>query len=342
MTAATARTWYEPMKAGDLPGPIGCLTAAAAPYLNDRHAAEPKLDGNRVQWMIGAERSVVRTARGADISANLPHLQAVAIPGLAGMILDGELVAAGTGTDQMLTTTSQITGSSPRHAREIQMIAGPARLYLFDVLAADPGLLDGDLAGRAEPVTALTYRQRRQRLEVLHGILTRMLPASAGWLHLVPQWDATPASIARALAAGYEGLILKAWDSPYLGGEANRGKGWIKVKAACPASGVVTGWKPGKGSNAGLVGSLEVSLIDDAGALVPVGHVGNMTLRFRRQITVGGALDPAWLDGRHVIEFIGQGITGGTKIRHCRMVRVRPDQALADCRLTQLDAFPRV
>jgi ATP-dependent DNA ligase len=323
--------YVDPMKAADLKPETDWGTdkpfARLGRFFGEQYAMEPKLDGCRVQVILGETSNVIASGRTADRdrTRNFPHFAQATIPGLGGTVIDGELIANGDRADGMLTTTTALINSNPDHAATLQKFAGPARFYAFDVVAV-----------MGEDVTGRSYDERRQLLaQVVAGWQQRFpnLP-----VHLVPTLPSSAATIARAIADGAEGVIIKKRDGSYHAGERNAG--WFKVKTMTTADAFVVGWKPGQGSNANLVGSLELAVYKD-GEAVSIGHAGNMTVKFRRDLTApDGTLREEWY-GR-VIEFAGQGVGPNGKIRHCLLQRVRLDKDPAGCQADQLNPFPRV
>lgn len=333
MTARRAGV-IEVAKARDLNAEIDWKAdrplAGITRFLTADHAMEPKWDGVRCLIIFGDKANRVLAGRsGHDLAGNFPHLRDAVIPGMAGMILDGELIANGEGTDAMLTTTTALVNSNPRHAVEVQRFDGPARFYLFDILH-----------DHADDLTARPYADRRELLETVAEFWATMYPALP--VHVTPQWPATADTIRWAMRQGHEGVMIKRLDGPYRAGESHRDhSGWWKIKTVSTADAFVTGWRPGKNGNRDLVGSLEVAVLD-AGRVRVIGHVGNMTVKFRREITApDGSLRPEWYD--RVVEFAGQGIGPNGKVRHPRMLRVRDDKTRDDCTAAgQLAGFPRV
>lgn len=337
----TARV--EVAKARDLNADIkwnaadGSDFAGIARFLTDDYAMEPKWDGVRCLILFGDDHNRVLAGRsGHDLANNFPHLRDAVIPGMAGMILDGELIANGVGTDAFLADTTTLVNSNPRHAIEIQRYDGPARFYAFDILADHEDDLTGRPYGRGDG-------NRRDMLETVVEFWTTMYPTLP--VQITPQWASTAETIRWAMRQGREGVVIKRLDGPYVAGEKNRDRsGWYKVKTVSTADAFVTGWRPGKNGNRDLVGSLEVAVLD-AGRVRVIGHVGNMTLKFRRDITApDGTLRPEFM-GR-VLSFAAQGIGPNGKARHPRLIpnarHWRDDKSREDCTAAQLEVFPRV
>jgi len=181
----------------------------------EAYAAEWKWDGVRVQAV--REGGVVRlyTRTGDDVSHTFPDL-------VAGLdleaALDGELLI-GTRHDTGATLGSFADLQQRLNRKTVSaklMERYPAILRAYDCL------IDG-----SEDVRALTFRERRKRLEAL---VARSL---SGRIDLSPLLTfATTEDLARLRAAPpepvIEGVMLKRWDSTY---QPGRPKGpWFKWK----------------------------------------------------------------------------------------------------------------
>jgi bifunctional non-homologous end joining protein LigD len=130
--------------------------------------------------------------------------------------------------------------------------------------------------------------------------------------------------------------MLKGVASRYIPG--SRSSGWFKVKINSTTDVVITGYEPGKDSNAGLVGSFEVSIMTSQGFRM-VGHCGNFTDEFRAKISKpdGSLKDEYYMK---VIEVSAQGVGARGHLRHCLFRRFRPDKAAHDCGPDQLAHLP--
>jgi DNA ligase 1 len=72
-----------------------------------------------------------------------------------------------------------------------------------------------------------------------------------------------------ALAAGHEGLMAKALNSPYMPG--NRGKLWFKIKPAETVDCVIVAADRGSGRRRGWLSNYHLAVADGAGGFAPVG-----------------------------------------------------------------------
>ncbi|HEV8551278.1 MAG TPA: DNA ligase D, partial [Polyangiaceae bacterium] len=191
--------------------------------------------------------------------------------------------------------------------------------YLFDVL-----WLDG------RDLTSLPLEERRERLA--------SLPLEAP-LRLVERLDgARPWE--RACAEGWEGVVAKRRDSAY---EHRRSPHWLKMKCEETEELVVGGFTEPRGKRVGL-GALLLGYFD-GGDFVFAGKVGTgldtaLLLELRARCDALGLESPPftrgtglpragahWVRPELVVEVAFMEWTGHGKLRHPRLVRLRPDKA---------------
>jgi DNA ligase-1 len=227
-------------------------TAAGALDAWGEAAIETKFDGARVQLHAG--ESVSAYSRNMeDVTAALPEVVAFAEAELdAPAILDGEVVAV---DDDGTPLPFQEVLRRFRRKHDVERVREEVAVefHAFDCLHADgEDLLD-------EPLTA-----RHDRLcDLLDtGVSELRVSDDAGEI----------ADIEReALAAGHEGIMLKAPDSAYSPGQ--RGRNWLKRKPDVETLDlVVTGAEWGEGRRAEQFGTFEVAARDGE-AYAPLGKV---------------------------------------------------------------------
>jgi len=173
----------------------------------EEYAFEPKWDGWRVLVRVTPGGLVVSTRNGHDITASVPELRELRLPGRS-VVLDGELVADRGTPDSFYRLGGRLAARRPG-AVERARTRTPVTFVAFDVL-----WLDGD-------VTAEPYTSRRSRLEDLsvqgeHWCTTSSFPGAGAEL------------FAACTALGLEGLIAKRLGSRYEPGV--RSKHWVKAK----------------------------------------------------------------------------------------------------------------
>jgi DNA ligase-1 len=209
-------------------------------------AVEYKIDGARIQvHRVGGEvRVYTRNLR--DITDWIPELvEAVAALEVDSIILDGEAIAL---DEAGRPRPFQVTMS--RFGRQLEIDRMRAEVPLtglfFDCLHLNGrDLIDTPAAERAVALS-----------DVVEGdLLARRLettdPAEAQTF-----FD-------QALAAGHEGVVVKALDTPYEAGR--RGSGWIKVKPVHTFDLVVLGVEWGSGRRRGWLSNLHLGARDPVG-----------------------------------------------------------------------------
>jgi DNA ligase 1 len=169
---------------------------------------EAKLDGARVQVHRSGDEVHVFTRNLNDVTARMPEVVAVAraLP-VTSVVLDGEALALDeAGRPRRFQDTMARVGRGGDAGGAV-----PLSVRFFDVLHVDgEDVLD---------------RPLRERLEVL----ARTVPADLRVDQLTTA-DAAEAEafLGRTLAAGHEGVMVKALGAPYEAGR--RGASWRKVK----------------------------------------------------------------------------------------------------------------
>lgn len=216
-------------------------------------ALEYKYDGARIQ--IHRDRDSVRiwSRRLSEVTPSLPDITKIAREELAGhsFILDGEVVAVGKDGrpypfQELMRRFKRIHGIESA-ANEI-----PLSLHLFDCLFFDGRSLIDE-----------SYEERWSRLAALTGgkhLARRQITA-----------DKVEAAtlLNQAIAAGHEGLMAKALQSPYMPG--NRGKLWFKIKPAETIDCVIIAADRGSGRRRGWLSNYHLAVAAEAGGFEPVG-----------------------------------------------------------------------
>jgi DNA ligase-1 len=303
---------------------------------------DSKLDGVRVQAHLSAAGRVRLFSRSLDdLSSRLAEV-ATAVGALGrACVLDGEvLLTTADGRPRPFQETSS------RVAREESRQTPLARLRyaVFDVLHLDGrSLVDAPL------------KQRRQALQTL------LTPPDAGtrWptVTLTPavecpggEADATAAGdfAARSLAAGHEGVVVKASAAPYSAGR--RGAAWIKVKPVVTLDLVILAAEWGSGRRRGWLSNLHLGARDPdgeygtAGGFVMLGKTfkGLTDEMLRWQTEALGRLRRGGTDWRVdvapelVVEIAFDGVQtsprypAGVTLRFARVVRHRPDKSAVE------------
>jgi bifunctional non-homologous end joining protein LigD len=249
---------------------LASLPAQDPPLMDAALVYEPKYDGIRAIALVepGTPYAKARfwSRLGNEKTAQFPEL--VAALGVWGrrlkgpVVLDGEIVALDARRQpagfQRLQNRIHVTVPGYRSTKPILgHEEQPTAFIAFDLLRET----DDDL--RSLPLTA-----RRERLERL---FTKLPPPNDA-VRLTEQVAGDGRALhERALAQGWEGLVVKHARSVYRDGR--RSPDWQKLKLTKQDEFVVGGWTEPKGARV-YFGSLILGRYDESGQLVHVGDVG--------------------------------------------------------------------
>lgn len=279
---------------------------------------DAKLDGIRIQVHRQGDDVLIATRSLDDITHRLPEVVAVvrALPA-SSLVLDGEALALGAdGRPRPFQETASRTATDG----EGQAVVTP---YFFDLLHLDGAdLID-------EPAT-----ERWAALE-------RLVPEQ----HRVRRWVGADPAEAEAfatavLAAGHEGVVVKAAAAPYDAGR--RGAAWVKVKPVHTLDLVVLAVERGSGRRKGWLSNIHLGARDPSrpGGFVMLGKTfKGMTdemLRWQTErFTELAVEDDGWvvtLRPEQVVEVAFDGLQrstrypGGLALRFARVLRYRDDK----------------
>jgi DNA ligase-1 len=209
---------------------------------------EWKLDGARIQVHRGGDQVVVFTRNLRDITEGVPEVVASVLEFEASsFVLDGEILLLGpTGSPQEFQDSMSRFGSEASGG-------GPAlSAYYFDCLHLDGNdLIDGPLRERRLALSSALPAN------CLVGSITTDDPESADRF------------FADAVAAGYEGVVVKDPEQPYEAGR--RGSGWLKVKPIHTLDLVILAVEWGSGRRQGWLSNLHLGARDGQGGFVMLG-----------------------------------------------------------------------
>ena len=224
---------------------------------------EVKLDGVRVITIVRADGRVDMFSRNGKELVNFPHIveqisNVVKTHGSSNnmdVVLDGEIMSS---SFQDLMTQVH---------RKSDVKANDAILNLFDVIPlAD--FEQGFWNKRQEDRSAMIY--------YWHKTYKDMLPNVAVVGHELVDLDTTEGQVrykeinAKAIAGGYEGIMLKDPEAPY---ECKRSVAWLKLKPFIEVSLSIVEVEEGTGKNIGRLGAFVCEGEDD-GKLIRV-NVGS-------------------------------------------------------------------
>ena len=211
-----------------------------------RSALEYKYDGARIQLHRDGDRVAIWSRRMTDVTRSLPDIVTLArdLQG-APFILDGEVLALDAGGrprpfQELMRRFRRVRGVEAAAAEM------PLTLHLFDCLMAD---------GRS--LLSEAYTSRGEALRRVTG--GRWLAEGA----VITTAAEGEALMARALAAGHEGVMAKDPRSPYEPG--GRGKRWFKLKAALGVDCVIVAADRGSGRRVGWLSNYHLAVRDGDG-----------------------------------------------------------------------------
>jgi bifunctional non-homologous end joining protein LigD len=224
---------------------------------------EPKYDGIRVLAFVTkatvAGGVALVSRNGLDKTKQFPEvadaLRALYARVKRSFIVDGEVVATKDGVPMRFQDLQGRMHVKDRFAIEMQSVAAPTTLVVFDVL----------LDGKSSLLTE-SWRVRRKHLSAL---LTP--PGRGGALRLSEVSDDGEAMLRAARQHGWEGIIAKRADAHYETG--HRSRAWLKLKIERRQEFVVGGWTEPRKSRE-YIGALLLGYYDAAGHLVYSGHTG--------------------------------------------------------------------
>lgn len=311
--------------------PVRPMLAQSAPDVDAAVASlgpgpvvvDTKLDGIRIQVHRSDDDVRVYTRSLDDLTARVPEIvDAVRALPARTLVLDGEaLVVDGAGRPVPFQDTAARTATRDTD------VAGTVRLtpFYFDCLHVDGhDLLDAPLAERLAALDAVVGPAAVGRL------VTDDPAAARDWF-------------ARVVAAGQEGVVVKALGAPYEAGR--RGAAWVKVKPRHTLDLVVLAVERGSGRRSGLLSNIHLGARDGQGGFVMLGKTfkGMTDEMLRWQTERFTALADGPTDGyvvrlrpEQVVEIAFDGLQrstrypGGLALRFARVLRYRDDKTAAE------------
>ncbi|GLW30872.1 putative DNA ligase [Actinoplanes regularis] len=310
-------TPLTPMLAQSAPDVGAALLATGTPAVVDT-----KLDGIRIQVHRSGDEVAVFTRSLEDITARLPEVvTAVRALPVREVVLDGEAMAL---DDQGRPRPFQETSSRAATRGKSNPVA--LMPYFFDLLH-----LDG---------TDLLDEPGRVRWAALADTLPSGLIVGRETVETEAQ---AAAVFAAALAAGQEGVVVKAPDAPYDVGR--RGSAWVKVKPRHTLDLVVLAVEWGHGRRKGWLSNLHLGARDpETGGFVMLGKtfkgLTDELLRWQTERFKELAVeDDGWVvrvRPVQVVEIAFDGVQtsprypGGVALRFARVLRYRDDKPAAE------------
>jgi len=207
---------------------------------------ETKLDGVRVLAYIAINGTVTLYSRNGKVFENFPHIvtaleNAASVIRLKtfageGVVLDGEVIGE---TFQSLMKQAR---------RKTDADASDSVFYVFDYLP---------LADFQRGYWNAQLRKRIDRLESLRDVVDskafKIMPGIEVDMDVSKGHDVMRRFADDAVAAGYEGIMIKNLDAPY---ECKRNTFWMKWKPTITVDLAIVGFEQGTGRNADRLGAI--------------------------------------------------------------------------------------
>jgi DNA ligase-1 len=304
--------------------PLGPMLASPSASLEEamekvgEGVVDWKLDGARIQIHRDGDEVAIFSRSLDDLTARLPEVVAAAraLPARQA-VLDGEAISlrAGGRPEPFQVTSSRIAAGTPG-----------VTPVLFDILHLDgEDLLDAPLARRAEALA----QAAPEALRVPRLVTADLAAAQA-------HFDA-------ALAAGHEGVVVKALDAPYAAGR--RGASWLKVKPRHTLDLVVLAAEWGHGRRQGWLSNLHLGArAVDGDGFVMLGKtfkgLTDALLAWQTEKLEALAVEQrghvVYVRPELVVEIAFDGVQtsprypGGVALRFARVLRYREDKTAAE------------
>lgn len=210
---------------------------------------EVKLDGVRVLTVVYPDGRVDQFSRNGKELLNFNHIKdqfrSVAHHYDVPMVFDGEVMSA-----SFQDLMKQV------HRKE-NVNANDAVLHLFDIIPLDD-FEKGYCATRQEDRSLEVYTWHKNYKDQLPNVA--VVGHELVDLDTAEGDDRLKEINAYAIAGGYEGIMMKDPDAPY---ECKRSVAWLKLKPFIEVSLEVVNCEEGTGRNAGRLGAIVCSGIDD-------------------------------------------------------------------------------
>jgi len=302
---------------------------------------EPKWDGFRAVAFRSGDQVLLQSKSRQPLGRYFPELvDAIRLLPQNKFVLDGEIVISRGGRlsfDDLLLRIHPAASRVRRLATET-----PCTYFVFDILVDD----------RGQRVTGLPLDERRGRLRAFFRRVPRdsrlqLSPATTA-RHAAERW------MQELGAAGFDGVVAKRLDQPYLSSQ----RAMEKIKRLRTADCVVGGFRYSEKRN--QIGSLLLGLYNQQGPLDHVGFTSSFNREDRRALKkvveplVGGTgftgrapggpsrwstrRSDQWqpLDPKLVCEVQYDHFAGG-RFRHgTKFLRWRPDKAPQQCTFEQV------
>lgn len=230
------------------------LAYSSNPFNSSKHIFEIKWDGTRCIMFIDRKSLRLQNRRFVDITYRYPELIEVSKEVEAkNAILDGEIVIFYNGKPDFNMLQQR------EHIEDLLKIkifskSMPATYIVFDILYLnDKRCIEMPLIERKE-------------------LIKKILNNSSSILESRYIYENGIKYFKEAVKLGFEGIMAKSMNSPYLIGK--RSRHWLKIKPKSSRECFIIGYTRGKGERNGLIGSLAIATMEK-GEWIFRGKVGS-------------------------------------------------------------------
>ncbi len=228
------------------------LAKSSTPFDSEKHIFELKWDGTRCIAFVGRNNVRLQNRRLLDITHRYPEFRELKrFLKARSAVFDGEIVILVEGVPKFdkLQQREHI-----EDVNRIEILSGliPATYVVFDLLY---------LNGKSLMHKSLT--ERRTSLKELFPLSENVIFSES--------YSSGKKLFSLALKKGFEGIMAKEKESPYLIGE--RSGYWLKIKKSFDIDAVICGYLEGEGGRKESFGSLILGVYNK-GKLIHIGQVG--------------------------------------------------------------------
>lgn len=228
------------------------LAKSSAPFDSQKHVFELKWDGSRCIAFVDKKNVRLQNRRLLDITYRYPEFWNLnKFLRTKSAVFDGELVVFVEGVPKFDKLQQREHIIDPN---KIEILSGfiPANYVVFDLLY---------LNGKSLMKKPLVERR---------ALLKELFPISDNVI-FSESYTEGKKLFSFVLKKGFEGIMAKEKEGPYLSGE--RSGYWLKIKKVFDIDAVVCGYLEGEGTRKGIFGSLILG-VHDKGKLIHIGQVG--------------------------------------------------------------------
>lgn len=300
------------------------LANSSSPFDSENHFFELKWDGTRciLFWENGKIR--LQNRRLKDITHRYPELSSIRIK-TKSAVIDGEIVVLKEGKPDFFKLQRR------EHVIEDDKIKILSRIYPATYVGFDLLYIEG------ESILSSPLRERRKLLEEIFET-SEFSILSMVFSHGKDLFE-------KAIDLGFEGIMAKEKESPYIPGK--RTSYWLKIKKFDEIDAIVCGFTEGEGKRKESFGALLLGVYHH-GRLIPIGQVGtgfreeeenlilknleikesspfSMDYKFRRRVI--------WCEPKIVVRVKYQEWTEDKKLRAPVFKGIRWDKSPEECEL---------